>query len=159
MTTYDFGEQLHIGEAGEQEMRAWFKSRGYWTWAASTTEQRKGIDFWVELGGEEVSVEVKTDMQAGKTGNAFIEERVGDKLGWVYTCQANLLLYWVPLDEDIYLLEPKEVQRWLVVWNEQYPSRTVQNPTYTASGVLVPLGALHKIAREVVHHREGDGGE
>lgn len=157
-TVYNFGDQKHIGDAGEAEIRAWLKGRGYWTWDANRAEQRRGIDFWMAICGEDVSVEVKTDMLAGRTGNAFIETRVADKLGWAQKCRANVIFYWVPLDEDIIVLEPDLLRGHLEKWKTVYRTRVVQNTDYDAEGILVPLSALHRVAREVIHvTTEGEG--
>lgn len=154
MTKYDFDTQLGIGMAAEAVLDDHF---GNWfdITPATAAEQRKGIDrhYKLRIDGRMFTVEYKCDRIAHKTGNAFVETVSVDnrhRSGWGYTCSADWLLFYVPGDELVYMLRPRDVTKLLPRWEQQYPRKAVNNGSYQTHGVLVPLVDFEKLAFQVV---------
>jgi hypothetical protein len=150
---YDFDEQLRKGQAGERRLRAYFRELGYRTRSATRDEQRRGIDFVLQLPTGPEGVEVKTDRTAGQSHNAFIETVSVDaarKSGWAYTCSADLLCYYVPTDGVAYLIKPARLRTRLPRWLRTYPTRTAPNKGYLTVGVCVPLVELERVAEATI---------
>ena len=155
MGTFDFREQLGIGEKYEKQLDAYFSH-----WAAichaTRRQQRAGIDrVFVAPGGNEVRVEYKTDLRASQTGNAFIEtvsvsNASTRKPGWAYTSQADVIIYYIPGDLLAYVLRPSAIRNQLERWSQKYREVAVQNHGYATRGLLVPLAELEEIAEEVI---------
>lgn len=151
MTTYQFDRQLAQGEAGEVQLDRHF-CRWYRIFQVSRAYQRRGIDrvFVHRETGKSYTVEYKTDRRAGQTGNAFIETISIDTppqvAGWVYTCQADYLVYFCPAPDTIYVLLPAVLRSVVGEWAAKYPARAIRNDGYNTHGVLVPLYELEKVA-------------
>lgn len=147
MTLYHFATQKSIGISGERRLDAYFA-----TWYAITPatddEQRRGIDrtFRCRRFGTTVTVEYKTDYTAGRTGNAFIETRVGERRGWAYTAQAAFIVYYVPGLQRVYVIDVLLLRQRLPLWAQTCRTRRVPNDRYCAEGLLVPLGELARVA-------------
>lgn len=151
---YDFGERLAAGEKAERVIDECF-ARWFDIAPVSMTDQRRGIDrqYMRRDNGCVYAIEYKTDWTAGRTGNAFVETVSVDtqnKPGWVYTTQADYVLYYVPGDELIYVLDVSIMRCHLRRWANQYRAVTVQNQGYCTKGVLVPLREFEEIAKQVV---------
>jgi hypothetical protein len=157
--TYSFRQQLSRGAQGESVLDAYFADRWIIT-PASPSEQRHGIDRWFVSRtnpSRRVAIEYKTDRTAGRTHNAFIETVSVDtagKLGWAYTSAAQMLLYYVPEEAQIYIIQLVNLRRALHGWLDRYPKRYIPNEGYHTHGVLVPLTELQATARQVVSVRE-----
>jgi hypothetical protein len=156
---YRFRQQLSLGAQGEAVLDAYFGERWDIT-PASPSEQRHGIDRWFVSRANpsrRVAVEYKTDHTAGRTHNAFIETVSVDtagKLGWAYTSAAQMLLYYVPEDERVFVIPLTGLRRALSRWLDRYPKRYIPNEGYHTHGILVPLMELEATARQVVSVRE-----
>ena len=105
---YNFDVQLAQGESGEARLDRFF-STWFQIQPATPEEQRQGIDRWFSdrRRPRTLAVEYKTDHTAARTGNAFIETISVDseqKAGWAFTSQADLLLYYVPGRDQVYVL-------------------------------------------------------
>lgn len=153
MNTYQFQPQLAQGEAGERKLdehfAQWFTIR-----LATMEEQRQGIDriFTRHTDGDTFKVEYKTDSRAAETGNAFVETISVDtahKLGWAHTSQSDVLLYYVPGTEVVYIITMRRLQKCLTRWAETYPTRRTPNQGYHTHGLLVPLDEFERIAQRV----------
>ena len=148
---YDFDEQLAIGEEAEKVLDKYFE-RWYRVEPVGMAEQRQGIDrVFTKPDGTKVTVEYKSDFQASRTGNAFIEteiasrDGVGIKGGWARTCKADLLVYWV-VGQELLVLVPNDLRIRVDQWENLHRSVTVPNPSWVAAGTLVPLAELRLIA-------------
>lgn len=143
---YDFTTQLNRGLKGESIIREHFCPK----WeiiTASRKFQQRGIDFIFKSrqNGDSYRIEVKSDTTASQTNNAFIETYsvFPSKRGWVYTCQADYLFYFLPLDRIIYSFRPHAIRKLLPQW-QKYPTRNIPNKGYESKGILVPLWELEK---------------
>jgi hypothetical protein len=148
---YEFGKQLGKGEAAERFLDAHY-SRFFSIKKASRDEQRQGIDRFFEKEGESWPIEYKADWTASRTGNAFVETVSVDttgKLGWAYTSSAKWLLYFLPDDGLVYVVEMTKLKGCLEGWKEKCKTVTVQNRTYSTHGLLVPLDLFEQIAQRV----------
>ena len=153
--TYSFDAQLKQGQKGEQKVIEYFAA-DYEILPATDEQQRRGIDYIILSQTEKMSIEIKTDSRASQTGNAFIETvsvQVGDvckKRGWVYTCQADVLLYYVPGDELIYFLKPEQLSARLPAWIMRYRKVNIPNSGYSTHGLLVPLSELEAASEYIL---------
>lgn len=152
--TFDFAQQLAKGEAAERLLDEYFADR-FEILPVTREGQRKGIDrvFIDRQTHTHESVEYKTDWRAQNTGNAFIETVSVDsqeKRGWAYTTQADLVFYYVPGEELVYVLQPVVIRERLPKWQQRYRAAKARNEGYYTHGVLVPLDELERCAREVI---------
>ncbi len=152
--TFNFDMQLKRGEESEAFLDAFFSER-FEVRPVSAQEQRSGLDrFFVDRAtGARRSVEYKTDWRAAETHNAFVETVSVDsheKPGWVHTCSADLLFYYVPGEELVYVFVPSELRRLLPEWELRYPTRKAKNEGYWTHGVCVPLAEFERHVLEVV---------
>lgn len=152
--TYAFDEQLVVGATGEQRLDTAF---GQWYDIAPATqaEQRQGIDriYLRRKDGARFRVEYKTDHTAARTGNAFVETISVDttnKPGWAYTSQADVLLYYIPGDELVYVWRLSKLRRHLERWQTTYATRRIPNKGYATHGILVPLSEFERHAEQVI---------
>jgi hypothetical protein len=90
-------------------------------------------------------VEYKSGLQTAQTGNVFLETISVDTAGipgWVYTCQADYLLYAAILNHIILVFEPSrlrtEIENLKHMFREVQTGRG-QNRGYNTHGVIVPL--------------------
>lgn len=151
---YEFEKQLLDGEDGERLLDRHFEEWFFIT-HASRDEQRRGIDRWWEPkdGGRAMSVEYKTDRWATRTGNAFVETVSNDaqnKPGWAYASAAELLVYYVPGQELVYLIDMIRLRSYLSLWTQRYRQHVVENAGYNTIGLLVPLPNFDRIARQII---------
>lgn len=151
---YAFESQLREGVRGEAALDDSFAADWIIT-LATDAEQRRGVDrhFIHRATGEALTIEYKTDYVAGRTRNAFLEiisVDVADKPGWVYSCTADYLFYYVPADGVVYVLRPARVRHFvdhLSHWRRPVP---VSNRGYRTWGYVVPLRVLERLAVSVV---------
>jgi hypothetical protein len=148
MTTYDFEDQKAKGKQGErfldEQLSKWFRIT-----PSSEAEQRQEIDRWFERDGDRWAVEYKTDAIAQRTHNAFVEMVSVDlagKSGWAYTSKARWLIYYIPGDELIYVIEFERLRQELPRWAATYPFKSALNEGYRTWGLLVPLHEFERIA-------------
>lgn len=136
-------DDLRRGEFGEDfvhdYMKQWYDIR-----LADREEQRHGIDAWYthRETGEQHSVEVKLDERSGQTGNLFVEVTSVDnpiKPGWVWTCQADQLIYWLPVQRLFVGFVIAKLQLHIREWAKRYSIKAVDNDGYQTHGVPVPL--------------------
>ena len=154
---HTFGQEMAKGKIGEDEISRILEKRGYTVKDVSENSQKNyGIDrYLISPGGLKVTAEIKTDTQGHRTGNAFIEFKVGDNPGWVQHSLANWLLYYVRELQEVYLCSMGMLKHRFEKenWEARYPVRAVWTAGMTEPieclGVLVPLGDLREIALEV----------
>lgn len=150
---YTFHGQLRAGSRGEQTLDAVFAADWMIT-PATDAEQRQGVDrhFQHRTHGQRWTVEYKTDYAAGRTHNAFLETISVDatnKPGWVYTCQADWVLYFAVGEGLVYWCRPVTLQhyvRHLAHWRRPV---SVPNRDYRTWGYCVPLRVLERIAGRI----------
>jgi hypothetical protein len=115
---------------------------------ATTEQQKQGIDRIFYRPPDYVKrslVEYKRDENACRTGNAFLETISNDqtgKDGWVLTTKADVVLYYLPTKDLIYLLYPSWLRERLPQWEKDYelrPTKPERNAGYQSWGVCVPL--------------------
>lgn len=149
--TYDFAAQLAIGQAAELLLDEELRKRGFTVRPATREEQRLGIDRWANRPPmtQTYAIEYKEDRRAHQTGNAFVEilsvDTVG-RLGWAYTSTAHYLLYYIAVDELVYVLKMTSIRETVEMWERQYRTVKVQNDGYCTHGVLVPLWEFEALA-------------
>lgn len=154
MPTYSFNDQLSRGEAAERQLDAHFADR-FQIAEATHEQQRLGIDriFVHRAMGKAYTIEYKTDWTAGRTNNAFIETVSVDTMsipGWVYTSEAQWLIYFVPPKETIYIIRFRHIQAKVPEWVEQYgPEKIIPNDGYCTLGVVVPLDIFAQCASKI----------
>jgi hypothetical protein len=151
---YDFDEQMQQGDVGEAFLDAYFAAKGYTIRAATRDEQRQGIDrfFTSPKTGKITRVEYKTDTTAARTGNAFIETVSVDatgKMGWSLTSQAEMLIYYIPPLNRIYLMPFISLHWELPRWLRDFPPRQAQNDGYATHGIIIPLAEFERLALRV----------
>lgn len=166
---HDFAESLQRGHDGEAVVSAHLREHGCIVSGVGMDQQRQGVDFLVRLPtGLAIRAEVKTDLRCclPSPGHPHGTRRVAfetvsndgtGKLGWVYTCQADWVLYYLPGDELLYWLRPSILRATLPEWERAARLRkpdfrpfTARNGSYSTLGVLVPQYELERIA-ELVH--------
>lgn len=147
--SYAFDRQHQIGTQYEQKLDEFFKTLIF-VYPATAEEQRKGIDRWfVDEDEDFLSVEYKTDLRASRTGNAFVETVSVDSrnvLGWVYTSRADVLCYFVPGNQTVWLICMVHMREHLPDWLSRFPVRKIPNKDYCTHGLLVPVKELSAIA-------------
>lgn len=157
MTTHDFGDKLKEGQRAEAFLDRFF-SRDYFIAPTTRAEQRQGIDRWFtrRTSGARFAVEYKSDKAASRTGNAFVETTSVDtagKAGWAFTSHADVLVYYLPDDELLYVLTMPKLRAVLPTWIAGYPKRPARNREYNTWGLCVPLCEFERHA-EVINLAE-----
>ena len=151
--TYSFTEQLAKGAVGENLIRSHFNADWHIT-PSTMTDQRRGIDFHFQhrQSGIHCPLELKSDTKASDTGNAFVEtwSAFPSKVGWLYTCQADYLFYFLPKDRVLYVFKPDKLRDCFKRWEGKYPLRKIPNTSWESRGVLVPLHEFEKHAKQVL---------
>ena len=148
--TYTFEEQLALGQRGEHDLDCVLLNVYPDLRPATLREEKQGID---RVGtyppsGRIHTIQIKSDWVAHRTGNAFIETVSRDKHqkpGWVYTCQADLIIYYLPEIPRIYCIKPSTLKAALPEWEKQYSTAIAKNRTYNTLGILVPLIEIERI--------------
>jgi hypothetical protein len=149
---HEFGESLKRGEAAERFLDALF-ARANNIRLVSRQGQRQGMDrIWTPKARPSVSVRVeyKADWQAHKTGRVFVETTSVDeagKAGWALTSQAELLVYYLPRDDLVYLIWFRVLRQQMERWAAEYgPPRPAQNRGYRTWGLCVDQCEFERLA-------------
>lgn len=96
-------------------------------------------------------LEIKTDFQSHKTGNAFLEtisvSRRGiiEKEGWVNTSKADAIMYLIPGMQKAIFLHMNDLRDILKSSSIPYPFRECKNQDYSSYGFLVPIKKLMEV--------------
>ena len=152
MPVYHFDEQNLRGRKGEAFLDAFFRERGHYIQRATRGQQRLGIDRVFLKDNGLVRVEYKTDLLAHQTGKVFIEtvsSDADDKQGWVYTSQADVIVYFIPGLRVIYVVPPGKLRDHIDGWQAAYPTRAAPNEEYSTHGILVPIEEFERQASQV----------
>ena len=149
---YEFKEQLSKGEAAELVLDRHY-AQFFDIHNATRDDQRRGIDrFFTRADSKSWPVEYKADWTASQTGNAFVETVSVDstnKRGWAYTSQAEWLLYFLPRDALVYVIQMKRLRDKLGEWERLCQKRRIENRGYSTHGLLVPLAFFEELAQRV----------
>lgn len=154
-----FDEDFDAGAVGAADVLTRVSARRGWIYTEGTeAEDRASIDFKFAVfrqTGDVASTtgQVKYDDRSAETGNVFIEtvsiERADgrvDAVGWLYSCQAYLLVIACP--ERGVLLMPMQALRNDEAFVSGYPERATalakNGGRYVSRGRLVPFDALRR---------------
>jgi hypothetical protein len=152
MTVHIFEDKLTQGRKAESWLDRHFGQ--HWRIAPATrTDERRGIDRWFSDDVTSWSIQYKADEVAGQTGNAYIEVGSCGPLfhqnGWVFTTEANVIVYLIP-GPRFWLLDPLKLRIEALGWMQQHRIRAAMNEGYATLGVCVPLSELDGCVSEVV---------
>ncbi|MEK4798049.1 hypothetical protein NYE37_03845 [Thermoactinomyces sp. FSL K6-2592] len=148
---HSFQEKLKEGEAFERELDNHF-SKWYQIEKVNIKTQRKmGIDriFKNRFDGKIIKVEYKADSAAGKTGNIFVETISNSKSGaegWAIKCQADIVIYFIPMTGELIAVRPIDILLNLPRWIATYKKAPAFNSSYRSFGRLVPIEEFKKQA-------------
>lgn len=159
MNWFTKSDQFVRGKNHEYDLDQYFRGQGYAVSQTSYHEERelKLGDRIFEKDGQRFYVEYKSDESASRTGNAFVETISVDTThtpGWAFTCQADYIFYYLPLESRIYVYVPATLQSVLKDWQKRYPTCSTskgQNKGYKTHGVLVPLREFSKCANRIIN--------
>jgi hypothetical protein len=102
-------------------------------------------------------VEYKSGIQTHYTGNVFLETISVDnpcKPGWIYTCQADFVLYAPLLDGMILVFKPDDLRKQIAELKTKFPEKSTgkgQNKGYNTHGIIIPLDYAKKLAAKIIH--------
>lgn len=160
VTVYDFQRQFGQGAEGEHFLD-WMFHPSYQIRHAARSEQRLGIDRWYKqrqgvseflgIRRTQFSVEYKTDFRMADTGNVFIETVSVDteqKAGWVYTSNAEVLLFHDPRKCIAYVAYMLRVRSKVDEWKLWYPEKAINNGSYFTHGIPVPITAYQEVCEK-----------
>lgn len=148
---YQFHTQYEQGKRAEAFLDRYFSR---WFIVAPIPvgrEKAEGFDriFTRRSNYEQLKIEYKADWTAAVSGNAFLETVSVDsehKAGWVYTSQADVLVYFVPPHGLIHMLSLTSLRALLPSWRLRFREVTAPNDGYNTRGLLVPLAQFGKYA-------------
>jgi hypothetical protein len=154
---YNFKDQLEQGKRAEGFLDHYFSRWYHIQPVALDVELRDGYDrlYRRKSDGEARKVEYKSDWLAADTGNAFIETisvYEQRKPGWIYTSQADILIYYIPPKGEIHMLALPMLRMIFPSWKLRYKEVPAPNEGYKTYGVLVPMGQFTRFA---LTHRVG----
>lgn len=164
--THDFRQSLAAGLDGEERVAAYLREHGRIVEDVTRDEQFAGRDCYVsnpETGGR-ASVEIKTDKSAHRTGNVVAElvsNAETGRPGWLHTCTADWLLYFIPgAGADVlYWLQPEALRAALPAWMAAHgrgeirgyraANRDRAGRLYHTTGLLLPQAEFERLAVHV----------
>lgn len=140
-------EQYITGKEVEATLDDFFRGRG-WQIIQTTKHQERTLckgDRKFIRRDKVYFVEYKSGIQTYYTGNVFLETVSVDTTGapgWVYTCQANFILYAALLNHKILVFRPPDLRDRIEGLKRIFPTKKTgkgQNQGYDTYGVIVPL--------------------
>jgi len=148
---HGFADRLADGQTHEVTVLGWLEQWYDWKPAEQIDDSAFGIDYHLtnRTDSSKLSIQIKADTVASRTGNAFIETVSVDtygKPGWVFTCQADRIFYYLPFSGTLFILKPDVLQRMAYTWVEDYGIRTAANDGYHTYGCPVPLTIVESVA-------------
>lgn len=153
MKTYSFRQQLQLGQKAERAIADILKNQ-FEVVEASHDQQRQGIDILGRhrISGQYLRFEIKSDLLAHQYGNAFVEIISNDaarKPGWVFTCTADILLYFIPGCSKLLFFRPFRLRDRTWLWEQRFPVKPSQNFSYRTWGICVPLAEFAPLAEAI----------
>jgi len=155
MTAYSIEEQTKIGEEYEAILDDFFASQYDIEQVSVDVQKLTGMDriFTRKTTGVKASVEYKTDFKAQDTGNVFIEtESIGGtgKPGWAYCSIAQLLIYFIPRKNLIYIADMFKIKSEIDKLAVAYGVKSVDNGHFKMLGVPVPFEAFEDYVLSII---------
>lgn len=142
---HDFDTSFALSKGDEAEVDAYF-GRWFSIEQATREQERCGIDrIWTDRKGRVFAVEYKADRRAAETGNLFIETESVDTArtpGWALTCQAQLVVVYVPGRREVFVLDTLRLKAALPDWMERFPRVEAVNRGYSTWGHAVPMDVV-----------------
>ena len=152
-SVYSFDKQLIKGEDEGEKILDIFYGKRFDIQKVSMELQRLGIDrIWTDKTGYRNFVEYKTDFRASSSGKVFIETisvDTQDKLGWIYTSCAFVLIFYVPGLKKAFITRIPAIRFCLKEWLNEYEKKVIPNETYNTVGICVPIVEFEKICSEI----------
>ena len=139
--------QYRQGKDVEDFLDEWFRCYG-WQIERTTAHEERVLyrgDRRFARDGVRFFVEYKSGIQTFYTGNVFLETVSVDtqnKPGWVFTSQADFILYAALLNEKILVFVPDRLRQRIEDLRRQFREVATshgQNDGYKTHGVIVPL--------------------
>lgn len=150
---HNFRDKLREGEAFEDHLDGHF-ARWFRIAKVGAAQQKAGLDrIFVDKQGRKITVQYKADSKTQESNNAFVETASVSVLGWAYTCQAELLLYYCVGLEKVFVIRPERLRTFLDAWKRKYRMREAQNDGYITLGIAVPLPIFEKCCEKIVDLR------
>jgi hypothetical protein len=155
MTNLTQTDQFKNGKEVEAWLDLYFRDR-FTIWQTTSHEERALClgDRKYSKGDKIFYVEYKSGKQTFFTGNVFLEIISNDTAcapGWVYTCQADFILYAALLNHKILVFRPEKLRAKIADLKIKFRigKTDIQN-SYHTHGVLVPLDYAEKNLAEKV---------
>jgi len=141
--------QFIRGKSVEAFLDDFFRQKGFQIRQTTREEERVLClgDRQFFRNGKSFFVEYKSGIQTHYTGNIFLETISVDdpnhfKIGWVYTCKADYIIYATVLDDCLLMFIPdqlrKKMERLKLVFREA-ATNNHQNIGYNTHGLIVPF--------------------
>ena len=170
---YDFKKQLEKQKPYIERFIKWFDDyyRPESIRYANAEEEARSIDLVAELSvTKELTIEVKTDFAAAKSGNLAFEiisqARVGTEsaLGWgLKLGDTDLLVYIIPGQlrepDKLWMLRPRIFQEFILQDYHSFHNFAVQNDGYKTLGILVPIPTVRRVEKLVYFFGDLPGGD
>lgn len=151
--------QFARGKQVEAFLDEYFRWQGWQVSPMSQYEERVlhlGDRHFVK-GDLALKIEYKSGTQTFFTGNLFLETVSVDRTntpGWVYTCEADYIMYAALLNKQILVFRPQRLRAVIEQLKTQFREAKTshnQNDGYNTCGVIVPLGwAVQHLADKVI---------
>lgn len=151
--------QFWRGKKVEEFLDEYFRWAGWGVYPMSPFDERVlhlGDRYFIQ-GQQVLKIEYKSGLQTAYTGNLFFETISVDtvnKPGWVYSCNADFIMYATLLNNKILVFKPTRLRAAIERLKAQFRvTRTShnQNDGYNGYGVLVPLAyAEEHLAERVI---------
>jgi N6-adenosine-specific RNA methylase IME4 len=126
----------------------------------SLADEFRGYDrYVVDDSGQRVGLEYKVDEKWRQTGKIFVEvvsNSTTGRLGWLHTCSARWLLYFLT-PHTVLVFFMTHLRAVGKEWERRYPIRPAVNDGYHTLGICVPLRVAAAGAESVSHLDRGDG--
>ena len=158
---YDFWDKLKEGKEKEIILDEYFSK-----WYSVSTvppefERYANLDrIYEDNSGRKFTVEYKSDKWTASTGNFFVETKSVKEenvLGWSYTTLSQLVLYFVPQKNMVYVVDVVKMKNLMILWMKDCEEQEVKNEKsgykYTTIGILVPENKFMECVEAVVRIR------
>jgi hypothetical protein len=143
-STHGFNQKIKQSEEDNKALDKFF-SQWYDILRMELPVDKIGIDrLWTDKERRvRYSVEYKADRRTAETGNAFVETVSVDKTnapGWVYTCAAQFLVYYVPQWNKAWVMSTIAIKNKVDDWKKKYKTYPAANENgYQTFGIAVPF--------------------
>lgn len=147
MNNFTSTPQFESGDNVAVYLDIFFRVRGF-TIGKTTPYQERVLclgDRIFTKGDKSFYVEYKSGIQTAQTGNVFLETISVDTVcdpGWVYSSQADYILYAALLNLKILVFKPEKLRSEIGHLRKEFEIKKTdkQNQNYHTHGVIVPLG-------------------